>query len=305
MNVTFCVDRGFTLPLAVALASLDAASAGEPTNVFVFHPGLVEASITKIQSRLKHLTVQWIRVDEAAVAGAHFSTFLSAASLYRLLIGELLPADMERVIYVDADTVVLDSLAGLYAQDLGDKLVGAVRDAGSPWAAGAREVPWRELGLDADGPYLNSGVMLVDLNRWREADVGNQTLSVLRKIKPVWGDQDGLNAVLKDSWVEVSRRWNLQTDDVRESSLAWAVWRQDVEASVADPAIIHYTGLEKPWHYGCRHPRTSVWNAWLQETAWAGWEPSRPRPSRIDQAGRRVIEIARRLRKRRDHALPA
>lgn len=117
------------------------------------------------------------------------------------------------------------------------------------------------------------------LDGWRSAEVSQRCFDLLRRTTPRWGDQDALNATLRGHWKELPRRWNLQTLDVEGTGLAWALWREDVEEALADPAVIHYTDRPKPWYAECRHPRRSLWYEVLAETAWGDWQPDgRSRP---------------------------
>ena len=278
VHVALCIDADFILPLAACLASLDAVSIGRPVVVHVIHPGLDDEVRHRITRGLVHLTVQWNRVDDTAVAGAHHSVFLSTASLYRLLLGELLPQALRRVIYLDADTIVTGSLAPLFDHPLDDgAVVGAVPDAQSPWAAGPLGPPWKELGLDPSSGYFNSGVLLIDLDRWRRDRTGHRCLELLRRLSPTWGDQDGLNTVLENRWHQLSRHWNVQSADVRGSSIAWALWTREIRDAVSSPGIMHYTEGDKPWLATTQHPETARWFRSLDQTSWAGWRPAEAR----------------------------
>src|SRR5262249_37676478 len=75
-------------------------------------------------------------------------------------------------------------------------------------------------------------------------------------------------------WIELPRRWNLQTADAAERGIAWAFWREDVERAIADPAMLHYTEVDKPWNAGTRHPYAARWYEALDLTAWSGWRPA-------------------------------
>ncbi|KAA9135537.1 glycosyltransferase family 8 protein [Microbacterium caowuchunii] len=299
MTVVMCVDRAFVVPLAVGLASMDGSASGRVT-VYVMHPGLSDETRDRVTRPLSRLIVKWIDVPPERVAGAHFSVFLSEASLYRLLLGELLPESVERVLYIDADVVIADDVLPLTEVELYGATVAAVRESQSPWAAGPLGPPWRELGLRPDAAYFNSGVMLIDVRRWRQRDIGRRALEVLRTSSPRWGDQDALNTALQDDWIELPRRWNLQSADLRGETASWALWRADVEDAVADPAIVHYTERDKPWDPRTAHPLAALWRSHLDRTDWAGWRAVVPRPSIWERGGRTLLHAARSALARRE-----
>ena len=293
IHVAMCVDHGFTLPLAAALASIDQASRQDSVTVHVVHPGFSQAIKTRVTSRLTTVDVSWYAVDDSVLGGAYYSDFLTPASLYRLLLGKILPPEVTRVLYLDADTITLSSLAVAYTMELNGAVIGAVRDAGSPWAAGPSGPAWRLLGLSPSSANLNSGVLLVDLDSWRANSVGEKCLDLLRRENPRWGDQDALNVVLEGRWLELSRRWNLQTADLSDYSLAWAHWPQDIEDALQAPSIVHFTERDKPWNAGSRHPLAEKWFEALDRTAWSGWRPRKPPEYPLT---RRIIAVLRSIR---------
>jgi lipopolysaccharide biosynthesis glycosyltransferase len=291
VHVVMAADGGFVIPLAVALTSLARAHDPGELAVTILHDGFDDADRERVARSVSgRLDLRWREVSPNDLDGVHYPAFLTPATLFRLLMPELLPA-AERVIYLDADTVVTGSLRPLWDIDLGDHLAAAVRDGGTPFAAGPLGTDWRKMGLDPGAPYFNAGLLVVALDAWREAAVGQRVLDVLRTSKPRWADQDALNVVLAGSWMELPRRWNVQTPDVEARSLAWALWRDDVEEALRDPLVIHYTERDKPWDPGCRHPLTHRWFDALDDSAWSEWRPSRPLYRRVASRTKRAWQV--------------
>lgn len=291
IHVSMAVDRSFGMPLGVALASLAEAHQPGQCEVTVMDGGLPAETRRRIEADVKgRIGLEWIPVDQRALAGAHFPAFLTNATLYRLLLPQLLPL-RDRTIYLDADTVVLESLAPLWDLDLGGRPVGAVREAGSPWAAGPNGTNWRELGMPPETSYFNAGVLVIPLDFWRREQVAEKAMDLLRRAEPRWGDQCALNFVAEGRWLEVPRRWNLQTPDIDGRGLAWALWREEVEEAMADPAIIHYSERAKPWSPGSPHPWSDIWFQYLDRTSWAGWRPPARElfRTRVERRARRLI----------------
>ncbi|WP_261164878.1 glycosyltransferase [Microbacterium sp. Marseille-Q6965] len=295
-HIAMCVDRDFALPLAVALASIDASPGAEDITVHILQPGLPADVRARVQAGVARATVSWITVDEARLRGAHYTTSLSIAALYRLLLDELLPDEVERVLYLDADTVVEDALDEVFAADLRGGVLGAVRDANTPWAATMNGSPWRQLGLDPGGLYFNSGVLLIDRTAWRDADVGSRCLRLLRRSPLRWGDQDALNGIVGPGWTELPLRWNVQTSQYRGDCAGWALWPDEVARAIEHPGVIHFTETAKPWHHGSEHPAAARWERWLERTAWAGWRSLPIRDPAAVRAARRLLAALRRAR---------
>jgi lipopolysaccharide biosynthesis glycosyltransferase len=306
VHVAMCIDCSFAVPLAACLASVDAFCFDRETIVHVVHSGFDEELRMKVSRGLDNISINWIEANDQTLSGAHYSVFLSRASLYRLLLGDLLPDDIERVVYLDADTVVGQSLGPLADFALDDRMiVGAVSDAQAPWAAGPLGPPWQLLGLNPSSKYFNSGVLLIDLARWRQERVGRECIDLLRKVTPRWGDQDALNTILEGRWQELPRRYNVQSADTRRDSIAWALWKDEVQEAVANPAIVHYTEGAKPWLKGSQHAEADRWFHWLDQTTWTGWRPTEERPAAWKTGARHAFRFLRSRLETHPSRLPA
>lgn len=188
-----------------------------------------------------------------------------AATMFGVLAPQLDLFDgVERLVYLDADTIVREDLRPLFARDL-ETPVGAVVDAhvalvGMPsmWRA------WREERVDPMAPYLNTGVMAIDVKTWREQGVTDCVFELLAKYELPCVDQDALNLTLRGRFDRLEPRWNLmpyhlmrllRTSDLLETDEA-------IAAAISDPAIIHFhrSFLGKPWQAGCVHPARKLWH---------------------------------------------
>jgi lipopolysaccharide biosynthesis glycosyltransferase len=193
-----------------------------------------------------------------------------AVSCARLLLPELLP-DVDRLVYLDADTLTVQPLDELSASPLHGRALGAVRNVVEPSMA----VRLTDLGIPDPRRYLNSGVLVMDLARMRRQGSAATLLRCVheRGDDLLWVDQDALNLVLGDDWTELPARWNAQN-----SFWDWPQWAADVlgsaevEQARRAPAVLHFEGpwLCKPWHYLCRHPYVQTYRSVLSETPWAG-----------------------------------
>lgn len=83
----------------------------------------------------------------------------------RLLMGRILPSTVDRILYLDGDTLAHASISSIWSTDLQGNILGAVVE---PTIDPRRKTA---LGLSPSDPYVNSGVLLVDLTAWREYDV--------------------------------------------------------------------------------------------------------------------------------------
>ena len=180
-----------------------------------------------------------------------------------LLLGELLPGDLERVLFLDADLLVLEDPTELLQLDLGGRALGAAVDGAIALCSGPRGVrAWREHGIPAFAPYFNAGVMTISLREWRDRDVGARALRYLSSGGPTGGGflhQEALNAVAWDDWHELDPRWN-----VLASHADRRYWRA---AAPDRPGIVHFAGRMKPWRGRVGGPYAAPYRAALAEVA--------------------------------------
>jgi len=165
------------------------------------------------------------KLDE--VADLPTSATWPTAIYGRLLLPELLPESLDRVIYVDADCIVSGSVDELWETDMESMLVAGVLD------------PGRKKDLERDGvtlpDYINSGVLLMNLAAWRGEKVFSQIARYLRENITEVFDQDAINQVCKGRIRPLSHRWNFMTHMLPDYSLQKM------------PVIFHFTGPSKPW----------------------------------------------------------
>lgn len=263
--VTSC-DEGYLPYIAVVAASL-AASRAPSTQVelTILQPGVGPEVRRQLADAAPGIALNWIDIDDAAYrrAGIEPEPLIQQPHYFRCLVGTLFPDSVRRCIYLDGDTLVRSDLRDLWTTDLEGATIGAALDYFLP-RTGDAIAPWRELGLDPEALYFNSGVMVIDLDAWRAADVGKRVFDIcirqrshlMAQGKWPQHDQFGLNVVFHGAWKRISQDWNYLS-----------------EMASHDPRVVHYCGGGKPGSPTCR-PEFSAWfNEVLGTTAWHSWRP--------------------------------
>lgn len=285
INVVTTADVGFGKQLAVLLRSIERTHDVGSVYVWVIAP---EGTRSEIGPLPMDRFLRWVLPPIGDGEGWRLPPQFCAPTFHRLGLGTVLPGYVQRVIYLDADTVVKSSLLPLWELDLGNRVLAAVRDVGVPWVGAPGGLKFRELELAPSLPYFNAGVMLVDLDAWRRLKVGDEAVAVLLKVPVNLADQCALNAAVAGDWMHLEPRWNLQARYFEESFAPVVHRLEDLDRSVADPVIIHFstTLIGRPWAITCNHPLKGEWFDLLDETTYAGWRPTRP--SRLAGIGRRL-----------------
>jgi lipopolysaccharide biosynthesis glycosyltransferase len=209
--------------------------------LYLLHTGLPQPVLDSISSLVDTYSI--IPSDAQLAAAPHDSHFPREAS-FPLLLPEVLPHALERVLFLDADLLVLDDLAKLWERPLDDHVVAASPDAAVPRCSAPRGVKgWKARGIPQTAPYFNCGVLLIDLPRWRERGV---TQLVHRYFdgnrEPTdFLHQEALNAVLWDDRMPLDPRWNLS------ASSAGRPYEYPASEAWLRPGIVHFSGRTKPW----------------------------------------------------------
>lgn len=164
--IVFAIDDAYLDPLMVALVSLRAANPwlADGDGIVVLHENLSDLAKDQIM-RCADLLGLAADIRRARLPDLDYNTALGGAraNYLRLAIPDTITG-ADRVLYLDADIVVTGDIRPLAGADLAGLPIGAVRDAINPTLGTGKALPgWRELGLDADREYFNSGVMVIDL----------------------------------------------------------------------------------------------------------------------------------------------
>ncbi len=190
----------------------------------------------------------------------------------RLILDKLLPAEVKCVLYLDGDTIVRTSLSALWQADMGKSVVGACIE---PTVTRSRR---ESLGMGSN-PYFNSGVLLIDLKKWREEETGKRILAFYKERggKLFAPDQDAINGALSGEICALPPQYNYcntfdfypyRTLQKLAAPAAYITQRQYDDAK-ANPAVVHYLGEERPWRAGNTHKYADDFLRYLKMTPWA------------------------------------
>lgn len=270
-------DSNYFTQAAVLVHSLSTTQL-EDTDLIVFGNGWNLNQISQLEKlAFNRLSVRIIPVNADEFSDIKLSHGFPLATAYNLIAPNYLLKEYDHAIYMDADIVILDDLGEVWNQKL-TTCLSAVLDAhigfiGFPsmWR------PWRELGVDPKSPYLNTGLMNIDLKKWREERITEKCLDLLASYELPCVDQDALNLVLNGNFDHLHPRYNmmpyhlmkkLRTVDLLEDP-------NQIDEAIKSPAMIHFhrSFLGKPWIRGCTHPARKLWTSIADEVS-PNWKKS-------------------------------
>ena len=241
--VFFSVNDAYSPYLAVALNSIKKNASKDYTyKIHVLGDDISAANRRKL-SRFSDddFSIEFIPLSEtlrgmegvSSLQNHRFAAFASLTIYFRLFIPAIFP-QYDKAIYLDSDIIVPGDISKLWETDLGDKLVGACADYSIQHIGPFMKYIDEYIGVD-HRRYVNSGVLLMNLEKLRSADMAGRFLSWMRKYgcATVAPDQDYLNALC----------W----DCIYYLDPAWDTMPSGNDMYVTAPRIIHFNLDTKPW----------------------------------------------------------
>lgn len=241
--IFFTIDDGYAPYLGIALHSLiQNASRDYDYDINILHDGLSPEHLQKLEALAEPgFDLRFYRMADkiAGIENAHHNKlrqdYFTLTIFFRLFIPAMFP-EYDKGIYLDSDIVVPGDVSKMYETDLGDNLLGACRDLSILGIPEFVEYTNDVVGVGIQN-YINSGVLLMNLQALREARLDDRFLELLYKyhFENLAPDQDYLNVLCHGRITYLDPCWD-----------AMPIEGQD---EMDRPQIVHYNLFSKPWCY--------------------------------------------------------
>ncbi len=249
MNILVSLDSNYIYPLCVMFRSLAKTNPHGHFDIYVAYSSLTEDDFSRMDSALTgtDAVVHRVPVDDKIFEGAPVLGRLSKETYYRLLIGDILPESVDRLLYLDPDIVINGDLADFYNLDMQGKTVAA----GTHLFGIIEKGNLARLGMKKTSRYINAGVLLIDLDMWRKTVTLTQIFDfITANIKKLLlADQDVINVMFENSMLCIDERlYNLDEKTFATYSKKTAgTKRIDIDWVRKNTVVIHFNGKHKPW----------------------------------------------------------
>lgn len=260
MDIVFCIDDNYIMPCGVTIISL---LENHKDNMVTFHTVGLELKeeskkkLSSVCSRYRNASILFYDVSKESLDSYELSLqnsrHLSLATYARLFIENMLPHDVDKVLYLDCDLIVVNNLSELWNTDIDGYAIAGVPDF---YICSSRPDTFQRLDYSSVKGYVNAGVLLINLKYWREKKLINVFLSFIKEKYDylAFHDQDVINGTLYDSKLFLPIRFNILNSYYMSVNNDINGHEDEVYEALADPAIIHYTSPEKPWLRLSMHP---------------------------------------------------
>lgn len=246
MNILMAVNKNYLEQMKTLICSIGDNNCSR-VDIYLIHNELNRNEVSETAELLKSRcdgTLHEIKVSGKFLEGAKVNEHFSVEMYYRIFATELLPKELERILWLDADIVTIKSLESLYNLDLqGYSIAACGHREKDKSMKSINNSACQRLKLNSDTVYFNSGVLLMDLNKIRKAFNKSATLDLIYKMESVLEnpDQDILNIMYQNDVLLIDK-------DVYNYQVHYDWEFSNEKEKINESAIIlHYVGPAKPW----------------------------------------------------------
>ncbi len=247
MHLLFSIDRHFVWMLIQCLRSIVRFPCSDGYTAHILHSDLTPDDVVQIRQAVPEAEIVPVKVDVSFFQNFPETDRYPKQIYYRIFAAQFLPEKLERVLYLDTDTIAIGSLEPIYRMAFGNALFIACTHIRPT----LNKMNRLRLGIEVEVPYINTGVMLMNLEQLRRQQTSQEVIDFVhdKKNRLLLPDQDIITALygeqihLVDSFIynlsdRILAMYNARhPNDIRD--LDWV--RRNTH-------IIHYCGKNKPWN---------------------------------------------------------
>ena len=269
IHIACCSNEKLAPMFGVVMTSVGVNVKSDDVMMYLLHNGLKDKTIKRLNRIAErfHIGLELKEINASLLKDCPTNKKLHYADIMmyaRLLLPSMLP-DLDKVIYLDCDLVVNQDLNSLWDFDLNNVAVAMVPDS----FYNKIDILQR-LGI-SDGKYLNSGVILMNLEYWRKHNIQTIVLAYILENGDslIYPDQDALNVILKDERKELPIKYNvapyhfyINLENFPKDKYA------EIASARKSPVIFHYLGTTKPWSIGSYIPGKELFLRYQRISGW-------------------------------------
>ena len=269
IHIACCSNEKLAPIFGVVVTSIGINVTSDDVTIHLVHNSLKPRTVKRLQKIADKYKVEldFKQIDTDILKDCYFDKSKHYGDIMmfaRLLLSSVLP-DLDKIIYLDCDIVVLKDLQSLWNLDISDVAV-----AMAPDLSFEDKRSLNRLGITT-GYYLNSGVILMNLDYWRKHDVQNRLLSFIMEKgdKLIYNDQDALNSVLQNERKELHIKYNFSYYYFHR--LIGVLYKEKIHEIIEardNPIIFHYFGPLKPWSLGAYLPGKELFIKYQKLSGW-------------------------------------
>ncbi|OQA49247.1 MAG: General stress protein A [Bacteroidetes bacterium ADurb.Bin302] len=276
LSIVYATDDNYAQHVAVSILSI--YKTAQDISLYEFYI-LGNNLSTHVEGKLRKMLDSIGIVYNVIEISSFFNTLpigiaianLTISTYSRLFLAEILPKNIDKVLYLDCDTLIVRDISSLQDFPMGDSMICGVEDTMYPEMK-------IQIGLNKEDSYINAGVLLINLKKWRETSITIRFLDFIKKFnaKVPHLDQGVINGVLRNHQL-LPLIYNVQSpiyaihryeDLLKFHCIDKFYSKEEVEQAKNSPTILHFTSffVGRPWFRFCLHPKRNCYRELLKET---------------------------------------
>lgn len=249
-------------------------------NVYLLNDDIRKDNLEKISALCKHYSRNLILVDTKEILNTlkdlGVEPFRGTFTTYfKLLAIGKIRTSTNRLLQLDGDTIINESLADLFDVNLEDMVCGATYEC--------VQNEYKDLiGLNRNEKYYNCGVLWINQDNWRKLECEKKIFHHLATVRSRYFtvDQDIINVLFREKITYIDIKYNLNSGFyiygipgsfyIYDLDPSYYVTQNDVKAAMAKPYINHCMGpmTGRPWEQDNFHPQNDLYNHYLSRSPW-------------------------------------
>lgn len=248
MNILVTLDENYLPYLNTMLFSLLHSNPEENFTVYLLHSSIQEETLTRTKQILGNAgELVPVQAKDIGLENAPTTSRYPLEIYYRIFAAKYLPEQVDRVLYLDPDIIINGSVAALYNTPLDDYYFAAASHIGTV----LHKVNELRLDMDEGSPYINSGVMLMNIKRLRQEQNFDEVFDFIERRKNflMLPDQDIISSLYGSQILALDPfRYNMT--EVLYKQHAPFEKSLTLDWVRNNSVVIHYCGRNKPWKAG-------------------------------------------------------
>jgi lipopolysaccharide biosynthesis glycosyltransferase len=270
--ISYATDNNYVPHVAASLVSLFENNKKVLFNVYILTNSVSENHSQNLQTIANDYgqSISFISIDSLINKLSELNVAVNSLSIStysRLFLAEILPDEIDKILYLDCDTIIVGNITDIWKHNITNLYIAGVIDTMYPNYKSSISLPLNK-------PYINAGILFINLEKWRNGAT-ELFMDFIKKFdgKVPHLDQGVINGVFHDKEI-LELKFNVQTpvflfnkykNLLNYFSLTDYYSKKEFLEAKKNPVIIHYSSFfaDRPWFSFCLHPKKNLYRKYL------------------------------------------
>ena len=263
INIAYAPDDKYINQTVVSMISAIENNKEHDVEFLILYSNLKDENITKLQNttNLPKVKLRMLQIDESIFNNLPLSKWVTVQAWFRIKLPDLCQ-DLDKILYLDCDTLVLGDLSELFSLNLDNKYLAGVKDV---WGV---DKYVKRLDMKSD-VYINSGMLLFNAEFCRTEHSLSKIVEFANSNSKIieFCDQDSINKIADTQKLVLNPKFNLMDTWWRGGYYEFEGQEEaDYLQAKENPVIAHLTGL-KPAYKGCKNKFKDKWWEYAKQSS--------------------------------------